>query len=105
MYDRDFWYRNNIKQLVDASIEEVVMTTGAFDGVLINYCQSLDLPLHITYVKNPVYDKTNYIYSIYCAKDYLDDDIDVEMPLPDYKRFLKISKTELGERFFAKLQD
>lgn len=64
-----------LRLLVDAGIEEVIMTTGAFDSVLVNYCQSLDLPLHITYVKNPVYDKTNYIYSIYCAKDYLDDDI------------------------------
>ena len=26
-------------------------------------------------MKNPVYDKTNYIYSIYCAREYLDDDI------------------------------
>lgn len=64
-----------LKQILDAGIEEVVMTTGAFDGGLVNYCQSLDLPLHITFVKNPVYAETNYIYSIYCAKEYLDDDI------------------------------
>lgn len=51
------------------------MTTGLFDSVLVNYCNSLDLPLHFTFVKNPVYDKTNYIYSIYCAREYLDDDI------------------------------
>ena len=64
-----------LRQIADAGIEEVVMTTGAFDSVLVNYCQSLELPLHITFVKNPVYAETNYIYSIYCAKDYLDDDI------------------------------
>ena len=64
-----------LKLLVDAGITEIVMTTGLFDEVLINYCQSLDLPLHYTFVKNPIYDKTNYIYSIYCAKEYLDDDI------------------------------
>lgn len=29
-----------------------------------------------------------------------DDDIDVEMPLPDYRRFLKICKNELEDRFF-----
>lgn len=29
-----------------------------------------------------------------------DDDIDVEMPLPDYRRFIKICKEELNERFF-----
>lgn len=64
-----------LKQIADAGIEEVVMTTGLFDSVLVNYCQSLDLPLHITFVKNPIYQETNYIYSIYCAREYLDDDI------------------------------
>ncbi len=64
-----------LKQIADAGIEEVVITTGYYDGVLVNYCNSLDLPLHFTFVKNPIYDQTNYIYSIYCAREYLDDDI------------------------------
>ncbi len=58
-----------------AGVGEVVMTTGLFDSVLVNYCQSLDLPLKYTFVKNPVYDQTNYIYSIYCAREFLEDDI------------------------------
>ena len=64
-----------LRQIAAAGITEVVMTTGYFDDVLVNYCNSLDLPLHFTFVNNPVYDKTNYIYSIYCAREYLDDDI------------------------------
>ncbi len=64
-----------LRQIADAGIEEVVITTGYYDGVLVNYCNSLDLPLHYTFVKNPIYDQTNYIYSIYCAREYLDDDI------------------------------
>ncbi len=64
-----------LNQLADAGINDVVITTGRFDGVLVNYCNSLDIPVNITYVKNPIYDKTNYIYSIYCAREYLDDDI------------------------------
>ena len=64
-----------LRQLADAGIEDVVITTGYYDSVLVNYCNSLELPLHITFVKNPVYDSTNYIYSIYCARNYLDDDI------------------------------
>ena len=58
-----------LNMIVAAGIKEVVITTGYYDGVLVNYCNSLDLPLHITFVKNPIFDKTNYIYSIYCAKD------------------------------------
>lgn len=64
-----------LKMIADAGIEEVVMTTGYYDGVLVKYCQSLELPIHFTFVNNPIYDQTNYIYSIYCAKDYLNDDI------------------------------
>lgn len=64
-----------LKQIAGAGIEEVIITTGPFDSVLVNYCQSLGLPVHITFVKNPAYKDTNYIYSIYCAREYLDDDI------------------------------
>ena len=64
-----------LKLLSDAGVDQVVMTTGLFDGVLVNYCNSLGLPIQYTFVKNPLYKETNYIYSIYCAKEYLDDDI------------------------------
>lgn len=64
-----------LNQIKDAGIEDVVITTGLFDSVLVEYCKSLDLPLNYTFVKNPIYDKTNYIYSIYCAREYLVDDI------------------------------
>lgn len=64
-----------LKLISEAGIEEVVMTTGYYDKILIEYCESLELPLKYTFVNNPVYDKTNYIYSIYCAREYLDDDI------------------------------
>lgn len=64
-----------LKQLADAGIEEVIITTGLFDSVLVNYCQGLGLPLHITFVNNPKFRETNYIYSIYCAREYLNDDI------------------------------
>ena len=63
-----------LSQIADQGIEEVVMTTGRHDQVLTEYCKSLDLPLTYTFVKNPVYDKTNYIYSIYCAREALAED-------------------------------
>lgn len=73
--NKDTILSKQLKMIADAGIAEVVMTTGLFDSVLVNYCQSLDLPLHITFVKNPVFRETNYIYSIYCAREYLNDDI------------------------------
>lgn len=64
-----------LRMLSEVGIDEVVITTGYYDSVLVSYCESLDLPMHFTFVNNPIYDKTNYIYSIYCAREYLDDDI------------------------------
>ena len=64
-----------LRLIADAGIHEVVMTTGYFDEVLVNYCHSLKLPVHYTFVNNSLYAETNYIYSIYCARQYLDDDI------------------------------
>lgn len=64
-----------LKLLSKCGIKELIMTTGPFDKVLIDYCNSLNLSLNYTFINNPVYDKSNYIYSIYLARDYLDDDI------------------------------
>ena len=64
-----------LKLLLSLGITDVVMTTGYFDQVLIDYCNFLGLPMNFTFVNNPLYAETNYIYSIYCAREYLDDDI------------------------------
>lgn len=64
-----------LRLISDSGITEVVITTGYCEGMLVNYCESLDLPVHFTFVKNPFFDQTNYIYSIFCAREYLDDDI------------------------------
>lgn len=63
-----------LRMLASFGVEEVVMTTGYYDKVLVDYCDKLHLPLKYTFVNNPLYDKTNYIYSIYCAKNALKDD-------------------------------
>jgi len=63
-----------LRMLASFGVEEVVMTTGYYDKVLVEYCNALPLPLKYIFVNNPLYDKTNYIYSIYCAKEALKDD-------------------------------
>lgn len=64
-----------LKLIAKHGITEVVMTTGYCEDVLIEYCNSLNLPIKYSFINNNLYDKTNYIYSIYCAKDILNDDI------------------------------
>lgn len=64
-----------LRQINEIGIKEVIITTGYYNQVLMDYCQSLELPLQISYVNNSEYQDTNYIYSIYCAKEHLNDDI------------------------------
>ena len=64
-----------LRQIAEVGLKDVIITTGPFDNILVNYCQSLGLPLQYTFVNNPFYRETNYIYSIYCAREYLHDDI------------------------------
>lgn len=52
-----------------------MITTGYYDQVLADYARSLNLPLSLTFVKNERYRETNYIYSIYQARDVLRDDL------------------------------
>jgi phosphoenolpyruvate phosphomutase len=60
-----------LRMLEQANVSDVVITTGYYKDVLIDYCLSLNTSLNFTFVHNEIYDKTNYIYSIYCAKDKL----------------------------------
>ena len=71
---KDTILSRQLRLLAENDIREVVMTTGYFDEVLIDYCNSLELPISFTFVKNPDYDKTNYIYSTYCARNYIKDE-------------------------------
>lgn len=63
-----------LRLLVDAGITHVVITTGAFADKLVQYCMSLCLPLQYEFVHNARYAETNYIYSIYCARKWLEND-------------------------------
>lgn len=62
-----------LHMLVDAGVHEVVITTGAFADVLVHYVQGLDLPLNISFVHNNKFKETNYIYSMYQAREKLRD--------------------------------
>lgn len=63
-----------LRMLSDHGVTEVVITTGPFEDVLTDYCRRLDLPLRFTFVHNPRYRETNYIYSIDCARNALRGD-------------------------------
>ena len=63
-----------LRQIEDTGITEVIITTGYAESVLMNYCKSIDTKLTVHFVSNPDYRTTNYIYSVYLAREYLRDD-------------------------------
>lgn len=66
---------HQLKLLKKNGINDVVITTGLYEEMLKSYCYSLQLDIDFTFIKNPDYAITNYIYSMYLASEYLDEDI------------------------------
>ncbi|NBH32494.1 phosphoenolpyruvate mutase [Clostridiaceae bacterium] len=63
-----------LKMLADLNIRDIIITTGPFENKLKEYCISLGLPMKYTFVHNEKYMDTNYIYSIYKAREQIQDD-------------------------------
>ena len=60
-----------VKLLEKAGVREAVVTTGHLSDMLEEYLLSLDTPIRFHFVHNPRYRETNYIYSMYLARDLL----------------------------------
>lgn len=63
-----------MRQLSKLFLNRVVIVVGYESQKLINYLGNEQHGLMIEYVNNPVYDKTNNIYSLALAKDKLQED-------------------------------
>ena len=64
-----------IKQLELHGIREICITTGPFADKLERHAYEASGSASLCFVNNPDYSSTNYIYSIYLAKEFLLDDI------------------------------
>ena len=63
-----------LHQLDKVNLSRVVIVVGYESRKLIEYINTLGITTPITFVDNPIYDKTNNIYSLYLAKDYMRED-------------------------------
>jgi len=64
-----------LKQLSETGIiNNIIITTGLYDKEIQEYCYSLNLNLTYNFVKNNLYDSTNYIYSLYLAGNLINSD-------------------------------
>ncbi len=64
-----------LHSLVDLGIEEVVITTGPYEEKIRAHLLGRFAEINVTYVNNPLYDKTNYIYSLILAAEVIKEDI------------------------------
>ncbi len=60
-----------LTQLDVRGLSRIVIVVGYEGKKLIDYISTLEIRTPIEYVNNPIYDKTNNIYSLALAKDYL----------------------------------
>ena len=67
-------FERQIRLLSECGIREIIVTVGYMKEQL--FMASKSFPdLNFTFIDNPQYDNTNYIYSMYLAEDYLNDDM------------------------------
>ena len=60
-----------LHQIEKKHLSRVVIVVGYEGQKLIDYIETLDIQTPIVYINNPIYDKTNNIYSLALAKDWL----------------------------------
>jgi len=67
-------FHRQIRLLSAEGIKDFLVTTGPFEEQLKG--EAADFPeLNFTFVRNDIYDKTNYIYSMYLAREHMNDDL------------------------------
>ena len=64
-----------LRQLGAAGIRDVVITTGYMAEAVEKACERFSDNMNFEFVHNPDYSSTNYIYSIYLARELLRGDI------------------------------
>ena len=63
-----------LHQIQKQNVERIVIVVGYEREKLKEYIATLGINTPITYIDNPIYDKTNNIYSLSLASDYLCED-------------------------------
>lgn len=72
--DGETIFHRQLRLLSEEGVRDFIITTGPFEEQL--KAEAEDFPeLNFTFVRNDIYDKTNYIYSMYLARDYINDDM------------------------------
>lgn len=76
LYNDETIFERQIRLLQEAGIKDVVITTGPYPEMLKRICSKPCYSnMQFVFPHNEIYDSSNYIYSMYKAREYLDDDV------------------------------
>ncbi|MBC8227917.1 NTP transferase domain-containing protein [bacterium] len=64
-----------IENILYCGINKLIITIGYKGGKLRNYVKEKYSNLDVIFVENEKYDSTNYIYSMWLTRNFIDDDI------------------------------
>lgn len=76
LYNDETIFERQVRLLQEAGITNIIVTTGPYPEMLKEICNKPCYDnIHFEFVHNEIFNSSNYIYSMYKAKELLDDDI------------------------------
>ena len=63
-----------LRILGEEGVTDIIITTGPFEDQLKDTAAQFP-SMNFTFVRNDIFDKTNYIYSMYLAREFINDDM------------------------------
>jgi choline kinase len=66
---------HQLKNILKHGFKDFIIPTGPFEDQIKNHINEYYPSINVQYINNPIHDKTNYIYSIYLAKDMINEDV------------------------------
>ena len=66
---------HQLKNILKLGFKDFIITTGPFENRIKKHIKQHYPSIKVQYANNPLYNKTNYIYSLYLAKDIINDDV------------------------------
>ncbi len=64
-----------LKNFLKCNLKNIIMLTGPFEDQIRTHVELNYPSLNVQYVQNPIYDKTNYIYTLYLVRNVINEDV------------------------------
>ena len=64
-----------LKNFLKCNLKNIIMLTGPFENQIRKHIELNYPSLNIQYIQNPIYNKTNYIYTLYLVKNIINEDV------------------------------